>query len=293
MVHPSALKYFINCLVGCLLIFGGVACASLAAPTTSEPRMVEVTRVETRVVTSEVTRVLEVPITNTPLPTSTPSITPTPTKYRIPSATPTYTPPQIFILVDTACYYGPSTAYLLKYGLFTLNSMTVMGRNPDGDWLNIKSQNDPLWNACWIRTDQVKFNTGDIKNVPIVWMTYPWSILYEPPSAVSANRVGNEVTVFWQPVYMTEDDYRGYLIEAWVCQGGKQVFRVIGHVTSYAGNTDMMAEKVTDEPGCDVPSSARLYGVEKHGYTSYRQIPWPEFNSTETLTITPGLTPSP
>ncbi len=88
------------------------------------------------------------------------------------------------------------------------------------------------------------------------------------------------MTIFWQPVYMTEDDYRGYLIEAWVCQGGVRVFLPIKYVTSFAQNNSMMEVKVTDEPGCDVPSSARIYSAEKHGYTAYRMVPWPGFNPT-------------
>jgi hypothetical protein len=89
---------------------------------------------------------------------------------------------------------------------------------------------------------------------------------------------------------MTEDDYRGYLIEAWVCQGGKQVFLPIGYVTSFAQNNSMMAVKVTDEPGCLDPSSARIYSVEKHGYTVWRKIPWPPYEPT---TATPTMSPTP
>jgi hypothetical protein len=77
---------------------------------------------------------------------------------------------------------------------------------------------------------------------------------------------------------MTEDDYRGYLIEAWVCQGSRQIFLPIKYETSYDQNNSMMEVKVTDEPGCDVPSSARIYSAEKHGYTAYRMVPWPGFD---------------
>jgi hypothetical protein len=278
-------------LAACLLLLAGSSCLPVSAtnPATAPVQTVVVTRVATHVVTADVTRVVEVPVTDTPAPSPTATATPyfTPTPYRVPSATPTFTPPQITILADSACRYGPGDAYLFKYGLFALNWMTVVGRNPEGTWLNIKAKNDPLWNACWIKTAQVRFDTGDIKDVPIVWMTYPYSLLYQPPETVSANRVGNEVTIFWQPVYMTEDDYRGYLIEAWVCQGGKQVFLPIGYVTSFWENNQMMAVKVTDEPGCDMPSNARIYAVEKHGYTGYRVIPWPGFDVATPPTPTP------
>jgi hypothetical protein len=168
--------------------------------------------------------------------------------------------------------------------------MTVIGRNMDGTWLNIKSAYDPVSNACWIKSTLVKFDIGDIKDVPIVWTALPYSTLYKPP-IVSANRVGNEVSIFWQPVWMTEDDYVGYLVEAWVCQGGSQVFLPIKYATSFDHNSTMMVIQVEDDPGCDLPSSARIYTVEKHGYTDYRMIPWPGFDST--TTSTPAQTPAP
>lgn len=268
-------------MIACLLFLMGSACVLVTAAPTSTAMVwtVVVTSEVTHVVMSEVTQEVEIPVTNTPVPTSTPTPTPylSPTAIRVPSVTPMFIPPQVTILVDSGCYYGPSSAYLLKYGLFATNWMSVVGRNPDGTWLNVKSLHDPLWNACWIRTDQVRFDTGNIKNVPVVWMIYPYSVLYDSPSWVVAKRVGNEVTISWQPVYMTEDDYRGYLIEAWVCQGGKQVFLPISYVTSFSQNNTMMSVQVTDESGCDVSSNARIYAVEKHGYTAYRVIPWPGF----------------
>ena len=129
--------------------------------------------------------------------------------------------------------------------------------------------------------------------MPVLWIGLPYSVLYLPPVAVSANRVGNEVTIFWQPVWETEDDYEGYLVEAWVCQGGKQVFQPVGYITTYNDNQkaiqnkSLIAVKVIDEPGCDVPSRARLYTVEKHGYTNYRMVPWPGFEATAAPTATP------
>ena len=57
------------------------------------------------------------------------------------------------------------------------------------------------------------------------------------------------------------------MIEAWVCQGGQNVFIAVGSWTTSA--------TVLDEGGCPVPSHARLYAVEKHGYSSWIQISWP------------------
>jgi hypothetical protein len=246
--------------------------------------------------TAEVTRVVEVPVTNTATPTLiqtlTPSLTATLTKK--PTITSTIAVPQISILVTSACLYGPGSAYLYKYGLNASVRMTVIGRNMDGTWLSIKSAYDKVSNACWIKSTLVKFDTGDIKDVPIVWTALPYSTLYKPPAAVSASRVGNEVSIFWQPVWMTEDDYEGYLIEAWVCHAGTQVFLPIKYATAFDQNSSMMVIQVEDDPGCDLPSSARIYTVEKHGYTDYRMIAWPGFSSTENpTTATPIVTPTP
>ena len=272
-----------------LVLLSGVSCAPSVALPIVVPvvQTVEVNREVTRVETSEVTRVVDYPVTDIPTSTLIQTVTPSsaPTITRTPTITPTFSSPRITVLVTSACLYGPGSAYLYKYGLNATVWMTVIGRNMDGTWLNIKSAYDPVSNACWIKSTLVKFDIGDIKDVPIVWTALPYSTLYKPP-IVSANRVGNEVSIFWQPVWMTEDDYVGYLIEAWVCQGGSQVFLPIKYATSFDHNSTMMVIQVEDDPGCDLPSSARIYTVEKHGYTDYRMIPWPGFDSTTNSTPT-------
>jgi len=284
----SPLRHRMAALLFILLFLSACAPAATTPPPGPVVKTVEVTQVATHVVTSEVTQLVEVPVTNTPTPTldqtATPSLSPTRTK--IPSATPTWSPPRVEILAaagteKSACWYGPSTGYLYKYGLPKGVWMRVIGRNESGSWVVVKAGDDPDSNACWIQATLVKFLSGEMKDAPVLWIALPYSVLYQPPQAVSTNRVGNEVSIFWQPVWMTEDDYRGYMVEAWVCQGGKQVFEPIGYVTSYTDNQVMIqdkgiiAVKVVDEPGCDVPSRARLYSVEKHGYTNYIMVPWP------------------
>lgn len=287
------MKIIILSSVACLALFSAVSCAPLVRLATEVPNVqtVAVTREVTRIETSEVTRVVNDPVTTTPTPTLDQTFTPSPTPFipSTPTITPTFTAPRITILVTSACLYGPGSAYLYKYGLNATVRMTVIGRNMDGTWLSIKSAYDPASNACWIKSTLVKFDTGAIKDVPIVWTALPYSTLYKPP-LVSANRVGNEVSIFWQPVWMTEDDYVGYLIEVWVCQGGSQVFLPIKYATSFDHNSTMMVIQVEDDPGCDLPSSARIYTVEKHGYTDYRMIPWPGFGAT--ATPAPTLTPT-
>jgi hypothetical protein len=120
--------------------------------------------------------------------------------------------------------------------------------------------------TCWVKASLLEIR-GDILDAPIVFTRLPVSHLYLPPTTVSAVRDGDEVTIFWEPIWMTEDDYRGYLIEAWLCQGGQLIFTPMRY--------DVTAVTVRDEAGCLEPSSGRLYAVEKHGYTQWVLIPWP------------------
>lgn len=291
----NSIKSSVTTVIALLLVLIGASCAPVKALPTPTPAIqpVEVTREVTREITLEVTHIVEIPVTVTPtltpVYTYTPSLTPTLTIP--PTITPTPEPPVVTVLVHSQCLYGPGSAYLYKYGLLETSWMEVIGRNLDGSWLYVQGVHG--WNPCWVKATLVKFNTGGIKDVPIAWAALPYSNLYQPPQAVSANRVGNEVTIFWQPVWMTEDDYGGYLIEAWVCQGGQQVFLPIGYVTSFDSNSSMIAVKVTDEPGCLVPSSARIYTAEKHGYSGYRMIPWPTYGPIATGTPTPTPTSTP
>jgi hypothetical protein len=91
--------------------------------------------------------------------------------------------------------------------------------------------------------------------------------LYGPPEEVEATRSGNVVTVVWSPVWMTEDDYRGYLIEASLCQNGIRVPVTV--------NVDGTSYEFTDDENCSGSSGGRIYTVEKHGYTDPVEIPWP------------------
>ena len=285
-------KYFRGFGIAFLLLFAGAACLPVGRAAKSTPILQTV--MPTQAVTSAGAQLPQASATDAPLPaatltpTATPSLMPSlpPVDLPLPSLPPTSEPPHVTILADSQCMIGPGSDYLLYYGLFAMNWMRAIGRNPDGTWLAIKSLNDPLWKTCWIQTDKVRFDNGSIRDVPIVSVVYSYSSLYQPPTVVRATRSGNVVTISWQPVYMTEDDERGYLVEAWVCQGGKQVLVPTGLWASFNQNntTPEFSLQVTDEPGCDVPSNARLYAVEKHGYTPYREIPWPVFEAGRATT---------
>lgn len=193
-------------------------------------------------------------ITSTPTITLTPSITPTPT-FEFPDAN---------VLMQANCRYGPGTAYLYAHGLYEGDHALVHGRTYNGTWLWV--QPDDLTWHCWVSASVVEVE-GDINTVVVVQRQLPKSTLYGPPKSVKAVRNGDEVTVTWNAVWMTEDDDRGYLIEADVCQNG--------HLIDVAVATNGTSYTFLDEENCDRRSSGALFTVEKHGYTDPVTIPWP------------------
>ncbi len=273
-------------LAGLFLLFmAGTACN--AAP----PAIREVTVVQTVLQTLEVTRIVEVPVTVTPTSTpeysptytSTATETPTPLPTFTPTNTPTYSAPIVKVLMHSACLFGPGVAYLFKYDLFTDTLMNVLG------WQESLSQNKPgvweptLWlyiqalggnNPCWILSSLVQVVHGNINDTPQYTSLLPFSQLYPRPDGVEAWRNGNQVTIMWNSVWMTEDDYRGYLVEAWVCHAGQIYFAPVSYTGVNTANPGLIFE---DDPGCSQPSSGRVYTVEKHGYTQWTQVPWPSF----------------
>src|SRR3989304_4078480 len=167
---------------------GGVAWARIAAPTPTPPP---------------------------PAPPSPPAPPP-----RAPPP-PRYAPSAPRVREQANCRYGPGAAYLYEWGLYPGNRVDILGRNDLGTWVYV----DP-WTSvdrCWVKTDLLDV-PGDVFEAPPTYTRLPFSELYGPPQRVSAGRQGDEVTIAWEAVYMTEDDYRGYLIEAWLCPGGQLLF---------------------------------------------------------------------
>jgi hypothetical protein len=194
----------------------------------------------------------------------TPTITLTPSRTPTSTITPTYAPIAAIVLVQANCRYGPGAAYLYEWGLYPDVRVDIIGRNDLGTWVYVKP-----WtyvDRCWVKASLLEIR-GDLFSAPPYYSRLPFSQLYRPPTNVHASRNGNEVTIAWDPVWMTEDDYRGYLIEAWVCQDGQLIFAPV--------RSDATLITLTDEPGCSEPSSGRLYTAEKHGYTQWVAIPWP------------------
>jgi len=259
-------------------VFVGSAC-SISLPGTVKESVNQnflVTQVSTELVTKEVTRevtrLVEVPVTVTPAITPSSTVTPPPSSTSSDSTTASSGSLEVTILKHSDCMYGPGSVYLYKYSVFTDNPMEAIGRNWDGSWLYIQSIDG--WNPCWIQANLVQLTSGKINGLPIVYSRLPYSNQYNSPDA-SAHRDGSEVTISWKADWMSLDDYRGYLIEAWLCQAGVQVFDPVNYVPPLASNVGSLSITVLDEPGCTLPSSARIYSAQKQGYSIGSNIPWP------------------
>lgn len=204
--------------------------------------------------------------TRTPTLTQTATITQTPTITPTPTATPTYAPIAAIVLQQSNCRYGPGAAYLYEWGLYPDVRVDILGRNDLGTWVYVHPWT--YFENCWVNASLLEIR-GDVMDAPEYYGRLPYSDLYRPPSNVSATRDGNDVVVFWDPIPMTLDDDRGYLLETWVCRDGQLIFTPV-HV-------DYPPAVIEDQPGCLQPSSGRLYTAEKHGYTQWVLIPWPAY----------------
>lgn len=203
--------------------------------------------------------------TFTPTVTFTPSITPTATI----TATPTFSFPVVTVNKQAHCRYGPSVAYLHAADLYPGDVGTARQRFIYSKWLYVKF--DKLDYFCWVAPSVVDV-AGDVSTLAYKELDLQsiGSNMYGPPKNVYAVRDGKKVTIYWDPVKMTKDDDRGYLLELFVCQNGAYLWWTDSYpdqfTTSYT---------VTDEAGCNFPSSGILYTVEKHGFSEAAIINWP------------------
>lgn len=181
--------------------------------------------------------------------------------------------PEGTIKEQSSCRYGPGAAYLFEWGLYPGDFVWIINRNNDGSWLYVKP--DSFRQECWVKADLLNIK-GDVNSLSIIRADLPRGYLYKPVHYIIAKRVGEEIHLQWEAVWMTEDDDRGYLIEAWICRDNRLVFQPIG-VVPYTNNHTT----VIDEAGCRNRSYAHIYTVEKHGYIfPWTEIPWPEIPKT-------------
>jgi len=207
--------------------------------------------------------------------TATETATLTSTLSETPTATLSPTPDGLYAIVRPemlSCRFGPGGAYLLRSTLKAGEAVEILGHMLLNDnWLLVHRVDRPDFN-CWVSGNFLNW-LGEPATIPYIenpHLVLPWSPYYDALKGVSASREGNNVTVSWGKLVLNAGDDSlqiPYLIEAWVCQDGQFVFRAIGSKT--------LSAKVHDEGGCDEASYARLFGVEKHGYTRWVQIPWP------------------
>jgi hypothetical protein len=201
-------------------------------------------------------------------PTLSPTITPsqTPTQFTTPTSTPTYAILRGTVLEQANCRYGPGAAYLYKYGLYSGNNLEIIGRNEIGTWIMVQAIGGK--NPCWIKASLMDVH-GDVMSLAPASLPLPQSPYYGPVTGVASVRNGDTVTISWNPIYLKAGDdslQYPYLIEAWLCHDGLLSFNAIGSWGTIV--------TVTDEPGCSDRSHARVYGVEKHGYTAWVTVPW-------------------
>jgi hypothetical protein len=217
-------------------------------------------------------------ITKTPEPTVT--LPPTQTDTFTPTITPTAstTPEPTYTVIrgvinqeHVNCYYGPSKAYLYKYGLLKGNRLDIIGYLPDTSYIEVQAIGGD--NPCWMNLEfmDIQGDINTVKPVDPLTIKIPWSPYYPGLAFAKAERSGNEITITWSPLKLRAGDdseQESYLLETWVCRNGKLTFVPIG---AYQNQV-----KVMDEPGCNEPSHGRVYGVEKHGYTKYLMFDWPQ-----------------
>ncbi len=262
--------------MGIGLVLVGFACRITATPTPEVLATSELPVISTNTPTPSPsstlhpTHTVSPTVSQTQTGTATPAPTPKPSNTPTVTITPTYAILRAEVLVRANCRYGPGAPYLYKYGLVPGSNLEVIGRNDRGTWILIQAIGGN--NPCWVNASLMDIR-GDVMTVAPTYIPLPQSPYYGPPNGVHAKREGGEVIVSWFGiVFRAGDDTASppYLIEAWICQDGEIVFTPIG---SYATLVN-----IKDEPGCTEPSHARLFGVEKHGYTNWIKIPWPQPN---------------
>jgi len=249
---------------------------NMTAPT--DAGTVELTNTSTHTPTSTMTvTVTSTPTsTLTPIPTSTLTMRPVNTNTPTTAPSPTFDFPDVVVNVAAAhCRYGPSKAFLHAADLYEGDHGEVRGRFQYSNWLYIKF--DKLNYYCWVSPAVVDL-TGDISNIlyqELNLQRVGSFDLYEPTRNVQASRKGDEVTITWSQVRMTEDDDRGYLIVAWVCQDGAYMWWTQSFPDQYT-----LSYTVTDDGTCNgLISSGVIYTVEKHGFSEPVTIPWPQAQS--------------
>ncbi|HZK61719.1 MAG TPA: hypothetical protein VFC41_06550 [Anaerovoracaceae bacterium] len=260
-------------ILSLILLLSTSACSTIQSQQITDTRIPTVDEQTAPVITSSFTPTAK--FTATPSATTRATSTHTPGLTTTPTFTPTLIPTYEILrgevnVPHVSCFYGPHKSYLYKYGLVGGSNLEIIGRNIDTNYIEIRAIGGT--NPCWMNLEwmNVKGDINNVRPVPPSEVILPQSPYYGPVSGVSAARDGDQVTISWNYLAISpgKDSLQfPYLIESWVCQDGNLRFLPVGSWQTSA--------IIIDQPGCNEPSHAHLYGVEKHGYTTPVEIPWP------------------
>ena len=265
MNKPNLLLKTCSALTAAILIvITGSSCSTPQPDSSNTPGQ---SVVVTQDVTQEVTRIVEVPVTVTPGPTLASTATPDP------SLTNSAALPQASLPEYTDCLYGPATYYVYKTSFPAGQQVDVVGRNENADWINIEEVGG--WNSCWILASQAQIQSGRVEDLPVVNTMLPKSEYEFGSPSAAARREGDQVTVSWEAVYMSADEVHGYLIDAYVCEGGQYIHLPVFVGVTYEQNTGTITADITDEAGCTESSTAHIVSVGKRGFAEWEKIFWP------------------
>ncbi|MFT3892483.1 MAG: hypothetical protein QM730_12680 [Anaerolineales bacterium] len=260
-------------LLPLFLVLTTLAC-NLSEGTASASPSPAVGSTPTNIPVTETIPATSVPETFTPEPTLT--FTPTPLPTETETSTPTPLPVVESLKAKTtadllSCRYGPGAEYLYLYALIKGANIKLIGRTDANNWVWVDGKN-----KCWVNTKFLEVD-GDWKMLPVVYpgvYKLPVSPYYPGPSWANATRDGNSVKIDWEAVPISPGKYEDenmhqYIVEVWRCEKGQILFETLGTNFPY-----ITVEN--DEPGCSIPSHAKVFVQEKHGYGGPVEVPWPQ-----------------
>ena len=249
-----------------VVVFFATACA----PATQQVPTAATSPIPATAASATATSAQTITLTTTETFTPTSAFTATVTPTSTITATATFNFPMVTVNKQAHCRYGPSVAYLHAADLYAGDKGTVRGRFIYSNWLYVKF--DKLNYFCWVAPSVVDV-IGDVSKVGYKELNLQsiGSNQYGPPKNVVAVRDGDQVTISWERVEMSQDKDRGYLLELFVCQDGNYLWWTDSYPDQYS-----TSYTVKDEAGCSEPSSGKLYTVEKHGFSDPVEIPWPK-----------------
>lgn len=239
--------------------------AASAPPPPTDTGIPMATSTPSPIPTSTPTATASPTATDTASPSPTPTATDTPAPTDTPTITLTSTPEQVTAtaLENANCRWGPDAAYLYAAGFSKGEAARVDGKNYARTWLWIQLEGYPF--HCWVVASAAAIS-GNLDQVPPGPNDPPVNPSVPSASGVHAGRSGATVTVTWSPAAPAVDLH--YLVQARVCNG-QYLLEVINTTTGTSYG-------IQDKEGCSADSSAKLFVVNKLGYSAPVSVPWPQ-----------------